>query len=464
MTTKKTKPAVVSESDDSSSDSEAVTAVENESETVLSEQTPDQPDSAETDVAEAQANTGTTADEETVADEAAKSVAKVKAAKKVKRARKAGLAHKLYVGDISYDFVGHRRRWYAISATLLLISILALSLRGLNLGIEFKGGVVFQAPTAISATTVADVRSAVESLGIGGNDEISVTTIGDNQVQVETSPLETDQIAQVQQAIATKLGISQSEVTTSMTGASWGQEVTNQSLIALAVFLTLVMLLIWAYFRQFKMSISAIVALVHDLVITIGIYALIGFSVTPATVVGLLTILGYSLYDTVVVFDKVRENTHDLTNSKLTYSQAANAAVNQTLVRSLNTTIIGVLPVAALLFTGWFILGTGPLKDLGLALFVGMITGAYSSVFIATPLLAQLRERDADMVAHRQRIERRESREELRTVTKSKTLAMALDSAAPSEQVAAPGLVPADKVQSGNRRQPTKQTRAKRKN
>jgi preprotein translocase subunit SecF len=379
-----------------------------------------------------------------------------------KRSRKKGLAHKLYVGDISYDFVGHRKRWYLISASLLLISILALSVRGLNLGIEFKGGVDFQAPTTITATTVADVRSAVEALGIGGNDETTVTTIGDSQVQVQTSPLETGQITMVRQAIATELAIPEAEVTTSMTGASWGQEVTNQSMLALGVFLTLVMLLIWAYFRQFKMSISAIVALVHDLVITVGIYALVGFSVTPATVVGLLTILGYSLYDTVVVFDKVRENTRDLTNSKYTYSQAANAAVNQTLVRSLNTTIIGVLPVAALLFTGWFILGTGPLKDLGLALFVGMITGAYSSVFIATPLLAQLRERDADMVEHRLRLTRRDSRNELRATAKAKTVAIALDPSAPGE-VSTPGLVDAQKVERGDRQQPTRQTRAKRK-
>ncbi len=196
----------------------------------------------------------------------------------------------------------------------------------------------------------------------------------------------------------------------SLIGASWGQQISTQALIALAVFLALVMIFIWAYFREFKMSIAAIVALLHDLVITIGVYALVGFSVTPATMIGVLTILGYSLYDTVVVFDKIRENTHELTNSRLTYSVAANNAVNQTLVRSLNTTIVGVLPVAALLFTGWFILGTGPLKDLGLALFVGMIAGAYSSIFIASPLLAQMREADPDMVEHRERLARRAAR------------------------------------------------------
>jgi preprotein translocase subunit SecF len=154
----------------------------------------------------------------------------------------------------------------------------------------------------------------------------------------------------------------------------------------------------WAYFRNGAMSAAALVALGHDLVLTVGIYALVGFTVTPATLIGVLTILGYSLYDTVVVFDKVRENVRDLKSSAVrTYSEAANLGLNQVLVRSINTTIIGVLPVAALLFAGWFILGEGPLKDLALALFVGMISGAYSSVFIATPLLAQIKERDPEM-------------------------------------------------------------------
>ena len=172
----------------------------------------------------------------------------------------------------------------------------------------------------------------------------------------------------------------------------------------------LVSLLIWAYFRDFKMAIAALVALLHDVVITVGIYALVGFTVTPATLIGILTILGYSLYDTVVVFDKVRENVADLTPSKLTYSDAANAAINQVLIRSINTTIIGVLPVAALTFVGTFVLGTGPLKDLGLALLVGMIAGAYSSIFIAAPLLAQLKEAEPEMREHRAKLHRRAQR------------------------------------------------------
>jgi preprotein translocase subunit SecF len=182
------------------------------------------------------------------------------------------------------------------------------------------------------------------------------------------------------------------------------------------VFLALVALVIWVYFRDAKMAAAALVALAHDLILTIGIYALVGFTVTPATLIGLLTILGYSLYDTVVVFDKVRENVRDIRSSTTrTYSEAANLAVNQVLVRSVNTTIIGVLPVAALLFAGAVILGEGPLKDLALALFVGMVSGAYSSIFIATPLLAQAKEREPDMKKVAARVMARRNRTEQKT-------------------------------------------------
>ncbi len=202
-------------------------------------------------------------------------------------------------------------------------------------------------------------------------------------------------------------------MTYSLIGASWGQQITQQAVIALFVFLGLVSLMIGIYFRNWKMSLTALTALIHDLILTVGIYALSGFTVTPATLIGMLTILGYSLYDTVVVFDKVRENVRDIKSSTTrTYSEAANLAVNQVLVRSINTTVIGVLPVAALLFAGAFILGVGPLKDLSLALFVGMISGAYSSIFIATPLLAQLKEREPEMKKLAARIAARRSKQE----------------------------------------------------
>lgn len=377
--------------------------------------------------------------------------------------KKKGIAHRLYTGEVSYDFVGNRKLWYIVTAVILVVSVLAIAVRGLNWGIEFTGGADFQAPVRVTATTVDDVREAVAALDIAG-DDLSVTTIGDGTVRVTTEKITSDvEVTKVKQAIAEAVGVQPDEVAYSLIGASWGQQITAQALIALGVFLSLVMLLIWAYFREFKMSISAIVALLHDLVVTVGLYALVGFSVTPATMIGVLTILGYSLYDTVVVFDKIRENTRDLTNTRHTYSAQANLALNQVLVRSLNTTIIGVLPVAALLFTGWFVLGTGPLKDLGLALFIGMIAGAYSSIFIATPLLSQMREADPDMKEHRERLSRRAARGAEKAGHKPKAVTVAVgDQAASQVDPASLGLVSARDLVSGTRTQPTKQPRSQR--
>jgi preprotein translocase subunit SecF len=309
------------------------------------------------------------------------------------------LGHKLYTGEVSYDFVGRRRRWYIISGVLIAVSLLSIGIRGFQWGIEFEGGADFQVQTAVTATTVTDMQDALTKSGVPDLDGATVTTVGNDQVRVQTRTLDpVNEVPKVRSAIATEAGVPSNEVAYSLIGASWGGQITERALIALGVFLLLVTLVIWAYFRNWKMSVAALVALMHDLVLTVGIYALVGFTVTPATVIGVLTILGYSLYDTVVVFDKVRENVRDLTSSaRQTYSEAANLAVNQVLVRSINTTIIGVLPVAALLFAGAVILGEGPLKDLALALFVGMISGAYSSIFIATPLLAQLKEREPEM-------------------------------------------------------------------
>ena len=327
------------------------------------------------------------------------------------------LGHRLYTGEVSYDFIGHRRRWYVISGILLTISILALLVRGLTLGIEFEGGADFQAPTKVSAAQmVQPVRDALERSGVPDLGEATVNTIGDSQVRVQTRTLDTTtEVPAVRGAIGEAVGVPGDQVNYSLIGASWGGQITERALIALIVFLVLVTLVIWIYFRDAKMSAAALVALLHDLLLTVGIYALVGFTVTPATLIGVLTILGYSLYDTVVVFDKVRENVRGVrTSTTKTYSEAANLAVNQVLVRSINTTIIGVLPVAALLFAGTFILGEGPLKDLSLALFVGMVSGAYSSIFIATPLLAQLKEREPDMRRHRARVETRRDKAEAR--------------------------------------------------
>ncbi|MDN5977486.1 protein translocase subunit SecF [Acidipropionibacterium jensenii] len=324
--------------------------------------------------------------------------------------RKTGFAHALYTGAISYSFVGRRKVWYILSAVLIAISVLGLAVRGLNLGIDFRGGVEFNAPVAVSAGTTDTVRSAVTSSGVSDLDGTEVVTVGSDHVRVQTRPLSPSETVTIREALARATHADSGAVTYSNVGAQWGQQITNKGLQALAVFLVLVMLLIWIYFREWKMSVSAVIAMLHDVIVTVGVYALVGFTVTPSTLIGVLTILGYSLYDTVVVFDKVRENTADLNSRDITYSEGANRAVNQVLVRSINTTIIGVLPVAALLFAGAFLLGSGPLEDLGLALFVGMIVGAYSSIFIATPILAQLREREPEVHAHTEAVLRRRAK------------------------------------------------------
>jgi len=323
------------------------------------------------------------------------------------------IGHRLYAGEVSYDFIGHRRRWYLVSAIMIAVSILSLGIRGLDFGIEFKGGADFKATTVVTAQTVDSMRDALRNSGVPDLDESTVNTIGNNQVRVQTRTLDpTEEVPKVRTAIANEVGIPPDQVAYNLIGASWGGQITERALIALAVFMALVALVIGIYFRDAKMSAAALLALVHDLILTIGIYALVGFTVTPATLIGVLTILGYSLYDTVVVFDKVRENVRDIRASTArTYSEAANLAVNQVLVRSINTTIIGVLPVAALLFTGAVILGEGPLKDLALALFVGMVAGAYSSIFIATPLLAQMKEREPDMQKLAARVRARRAKE-----------------------------------------------------
>ncbi len=343
------------------------------------------------------------------------------------------LTHRLYTGDISYNFIGRRKIWYTISAIALLISIGALLIRGLDLGIEFRGGSDFQVPTAVTATTVTDYREAVQATGVPSLDSTVVTTIGETKVRVQTRSLSVSEQTAVRAAIAAKAGKSSDEVAYQIIGASWGRQITQQAALALVVFLVLVGLLIWIYFRDAKMSLAALGALLHDLIITIGIYALVGFTVTPATMIGVLTILGYSLYDTVVVFDKIRENVAAMEIDKRTYSEAANHAVNQVLVRSLNTTIIGVLPVAALLFAGVFVLGSGPLEDLGLALFVGMIAGAYSSIFIASPLLTQLRESESEMKAHRERVERRRKAAEVRATYRTTVVDVPVSAESPAE-------------------------------
>jgi preprotein translocase subunit SecF len=256
-----------------------------------------------------------------------------------------------------------------------------------------------------ATATVEQARTAVETLGIPG--EIIVQTIGDDKVSVQTGALDTLQNNAVQDALAKEFGVATDSIDIQIIGPSWGKEITQKAIYGLIGFLIVVMLYLAMAFEP-KMSIAAIVAVVHDVFITVGIYALVGFDVTPATIIGFLTILGYSLYDTVVVFDKVRENTRTITStSTKTYSQAVNHAVNQTLVRSANTSLIALLPVGSILFVGAGLLGAGTLKDLSLALFIGLAVGTYSSIFIAPPVLAQLREREPAMKALAKRVHAR---------------------------------------------------------
>ncbi|MGB8021243.1 MAG: protein translocase subunit SecF, partial [Candidatus Nanopelagicales bacterium] len=314
------------------------------------------------------------------------------------------LGHKLYAGEVSYNIVGLRRRWYMISAAILLIAVASLLIRGVNLGIEFKGGAEFQVPSA--SCSIEDARAAVEGAGV---EPSTVTEIGNDLIRVTTEAVDNAKSLEVRAALAQSCSVAPDDVSVQLVGPTWGGEITKKALTALAVFILLVSIFLALYF-DWRMAIAAMVALVHDIVITIGVYSILHFEVTPSTVIGVLTILGYSLYDTVVVFDKVKENTRGiLGQSRRTYSDAANLAVNQTLVRSINTSIVALLPVAAILIVGAGVLGAGTLKDLSLALFVGIAVGTYSSVFIATPLLAQLMERDPQMQALARRVAARGS-------------------------------------------------------
>jgi preprotein translocase subunit SecF len=309
------------------------------------------------------------------------------------------LGQRLYSGESSIDFVGHRRRWYVISAIILLVAIGALFFRGLNLGIEFRGGADFSLPNA--SCSVEEARGVAES-GTGAQAIVTETASGTIRVQTETLTPEESIVLGAE--LAKTCGISPSDVKTQVVGPTWGAEISKKALQGLVVFILLVMVFLSIYF-EWRMAIAALLALLHDLVITVGIYALTGLEVTPATVIGFLTILGYSLYDTVVVFDKVKENTRGITGQAMqTYSEAANLAVNQTLMRSINTSVVALLPVLAIIIVGAGFLGAGTLLDLAVALAVGMAVGAYSSIFIATPFLVSLKEAQPEMKSLRTRV------------------------------------------------------------
>jgi preprotein translocase subunit SecF len=304
------------------------------------------------------------------------------------------LGGRLYRGEVSFDFVGRQRLWYTISGVILVIAIAALAIARLNFSVDFKGGDIYKITKAAAHLTQPQVLSAATAAG-APNTTI-VQQVGSRGWDVQTPVLGNTVQYNVLHSLAKLAHVSYSQVSLQAVGPSWGSQISGKALEALIAFLIVIVIYLSVAF-EWRMAVSALVALAHDIVITVGVYALVRFEVSPATVIGLLTILGYSLYDTVVVFDKVRENTAGLLATRRTrYSDAANLALNQTLVRSINTSLIALLPVVAILAVSVFLLGNGELKDLSLVLFVGMLSGTYSSICIATPVLADLKERQPE--------------------------------------------------------------------
>ncbi len=301
------------------------------------------------------------------------------------------LLARVYRSDFHADFVGRRRVWYAVSGVVLVVCVLSMIVRGFSLGIEFSGGAVLQLPT--NGGTVEQVDETLTSVGISPSDSVVQVLETSKQFRVQTESLTDAQTDELTNALAKRFSVQNPDrdIAVSTVGSSWGETITKKAIQGLVVFLILVMIYLSIRF-EWKMALAAMAALVHDLIVTMGVYSIVGFEVSPSTVIAVLTILGFSLYDTVVVFDRVRENTAGMaTSSRRTYAEATNDALNETLVRSLNTSLIALIPVASLLFVGAGLLGAGTLKDLALAQFVGIASGTYSSLFFATPLLVDLK-------------------------------------------------------------------------
>ncbi|MFD0200597.1 MULTISPECIES: protein translocase subunit SecF [Saccharothrix] len=326
--------------------------------------------------------------------------------------KKGNVFQRLYVGNGAFDIVGKRKRWYVIFGLILLVCIGSIVFRGFNLGIDFTGGTRIQMP-AQSASGVISVEAAKESFEKAlGKEPAATQTVGTGDsatIQIRSEALNADEVLKLKTTLTEDLQPTggASAISDSAVSASWGGEITSQALIALLVFFVAVMIFLALYF-ELSMAIAALVAVFHDVLITAGVYSLVGFEVSPATVIGLLTILGFSLYDTVVVFDKVRENTRGLLGlTRRTYGEAANLAVNQTLMRSINTSLIALLPVLGLLAIGVGLLGVGTLKDLALVQLTGIAIGALSSIYIATPVAVDLKMRDARYKAQAARVRAR---------------------------------------------------------
>ena len=326
-----------------------------------------------------------------------------------------GAFSRLYRGQTRFDFVGRRRWWYALSTIIIVIGIVAISIRGLNLGIDFKGGASWEVQG--QNLTVQQVTTAVEAAGLS---QPVVTILGGKTVHVQAdinvlTPAEQTAVSKkVVASLAALAHTNQNNVSQSTVGPTWGGDVTNRAVWALAIFFVLVVIYISFRFEP-KMALAAFAAMIHDILVTVGVYAIFGFQVTPDTVVAVLTILGYSLYDTVVVFDRVRDNVKNIGGGRLGYSEIINLSMNQTMARSINTSLVAILPVLAVLVVGAEILGATTLLNYGVALFVGLLSGAYSSIFIAATILAIMKEREQKWRAVRQRLDSRGARSEAMT-------------------------------------------------
>jgi preprotein translocase subunit SecF len=363
-----------------------------------------------------------------------------------------GAIRRLYRGDNRINFIGNRRRWYAASAVLIVVCVLSISLRGFNYGIEFAGGTQFQIPVTHTSITTKEVNDAFKTAGVSSAEAAQQVGSGaTRQIRVRTAALTPAEQQTVTDKVGKSIGLDVTKFTVRSVSSVWGHDITIKALQGLIVFLIAVSIYISLRF-QWRMAVGGILALLHDLVIAAGIYSLVGFEVTPSTVVGLLTILGFSLYDTVVVYDKVAENSRDLlAGSRMTYSEAANLAVNQTLMRSINTSLIALLPVAGLLFVGVGLLGVGTIKDLALILFVGLASGAYSSLFLATPIVVDLTEREPAYKALTRRVTAKRSSDAARA-TAAATAAADNALAGTSPVSAAPAPRPGARPQRPRRR------------
>jgi preprotein translocase subunit SecF len=357
------------------------------------------------------------------------------------------LGARLHRGEVGYDFVKNRKIWYGLSILITITAIVGLAVRGLNMGIEFEGGAVFNTPKNTSAS-VSQAEEYAEQAS--GHDAI-VQKLGDGSLRIQVAGIDTDAANKIKNTLADDLKVDSEQINAELVGPSWGEQIANKAWQGLGIFLVLVVIYLAIAF-EWRMALAAFVALIHDITITVGIYALVGFEVTPGTVIGLLTILGYSLYDTVVVFDSLKEQTKDITKqTRWTYSDVANRSINSTLVRSVNTTVVALLPVAGLLFIGGGVLGAGMLNDISLSLFVGLAAGAYSSIFIATPLVADLKEREPQLKALRKRVLAKRAQ----SATKGETEVHGDDESYEGEpEGAAPAVV-------GPRNQPASRTRGR---